>query len=165
MDVTPNQERELTVERKESHTAANHHEVVEVEIEKSHAAQGDESDGRVDWTWKQIIATISLCGVYVGSQIPLYFVGGRSLSYIASDLGAASVGWLPVSNSLALAAVCPFCGYLQDMFGKRNISILGSTLIVVGIILTATAKSFAAGVVGMTIAGGGAAVSSLLSCI
>lgn len=31
----------------------------------------------------------------------------------------------------------------------------------VGIILTATAKSFAAGVAGMTIAGGGAAVSYL----
>lgn len=66
-----------------------------------------------------------------------------------------------MSNSLALAAACPFCGYLQDMFGKRNISILGSTLIMLGIILTATAKVFAQGVAGMTIAGAGAAIGEL----
>lgn len=47
------------------------------------------------------------------------------------------------------------------MFGKRNIAILGSTLIMVGIILTATAKTFAQGVTGMTIAGGGAAIGEL----
>lgn len=66
-----------------------------------------------------------------------------------------------MANSLALAAVCPFCGYLQDMFGKRNISILGSSLILLGIILTATAKSFAQAVAGMTLAGGGAAIGEL----
>ncbi len=83
------------------------------------------------------------------------------MTYIASDLGASSVGWIPVSNSLALAAVCPFCGYLQDMFGKRNISILGSSAIMLGLIITATAKSLAQGISGMTLAGGGAAIGEL----
>ncbi|KIW87484.1 uncharacterized protein Z519_11807 [Cladophialophora bantiana CBS 173.52] len=147
-------------EEKESPTVTRH-EIVDVQDERTRVAKGDDSDGRVNWTWKQVIATISLCGVYVGSQIPLYFVGEGSLSYIAADLGTVSTGWLPVSNSLALAAVCPFCGYLQDMFGKRNISILGSVLIMVGVLITATAKTFAQGVVGMTIAGGGAAIGEL----
>lgn len=65
MDVTP-QDREQPIERKENPGTAKHHEIADLEIEKSHAAKGDESDGRVDWTWKQILATISLCGVYVG---------------------------------------------------------------------------------------------------
>lgn len=47
------------------------------------------------------------------------------------------------------------------MFGKRNIAILGSILILVGTIVTATAHSFTQGVVGMTIAGAGAAVGEL----
>jgi MFS family permease len=66
-----------------------------------------------------------------------------------------------VSNSLALAAVCPFCGYLQDMFGKRNIAISGSILILVGTTVTATAHSFAQGVAGMTVAGAGAPIGEL----
>ncbi|OCT44607.1 putative major facilitator superfamily transporter [Cladophialophora carrionii] len=162
MNTTEEPERDLesSLDDKQNPTTIQHNEVVGQWDEKTGVAKGDDSDGRVNWTWKQILATISLCGVYVGSQIPLYFVGG-SLTYVASDLGSASTGWLPVSNSLALAAVCPFCGYLQDMFGKRNISILGSILILVGTIVTATAHSFAQAVAGMTIAGAGASIGEL----
>ena len=96
-----------------------------------------------------------------GSQIPLYFIGG-SLSYVEIDLGGASkISWLPVSNTLAIASVAPFCGYLQDMFGRRNISMLGCILIMVGIIIVATAHSFGQGVSGMSIAGAGAAIGEL----
>ena len=66
-----------------------------------------------------------------------------------------------MSNSLALAATCPFCGYLQDLFGRRNISLLGCAFLAVGIILTATAQTFAQGVAGMALAGAGAAVGEL----
>ncbi|KIW63894.1 hypothetical protein PV04_08862 [Phialophora macrospora] len=156
----PERDLESSLDDKQTPTTVQHNEIAGQWDEKTGVAKGDDSDGHVNWTWKQILATISLCGVYVGSQIPLYFVGG-SLTYIASDLGSASTGWLPVSNSLALAAVCPFCGYLQDMFGKRNISILGSILILVGTIVTATAHSFAQGVSGMTIAGAGASIGEL----
>jgi hypothetical protein len=47
------------------------------------------------------------------------------------------------------------------MFGKRNISILGSLLIMVGVIITATAHSLAQGIAGMAMAGGGAAIGEL----
>lgn len=66
-----------------------------------------------------------------------------------------------MSNSLALAATCPFCGYLQDLFGRRNISLLGCALLGIGIIVTATAQSFSQGVAGMTLAGAGAAIGEL----
>ncbi|KAH0842748.1 hypothetical protein AYO21_04253 [Fonsecaea monophora] len=154
------QDVESRIEEKDDPSVTRCELVVDVKDERDRVAKGDDSDGHVNWTWKQIVATVSLCGVYVGSQIPLYFVGG-SLSYIAADLGSASTGWLTVANSLALAAVCPFCGYLQDMFGKRNISILGCVMILVGLIVTATAKTFGQGVAGMAVAGGGAAIGEL----
>lgn len=71
MNAISEQELEQNTEHKKSHTSAKHHEIVNLEIEKGHAAKGDESDGHVNWTWKQIIATISLCGVYVGKSLTL----------------------------------------------------------------------------------------------
>jgi MFS family permease len=101
-----------------------------------------------------------------GSQIPLYFVGG-SLGFIAADIGGTKVSaWLPVAYALALASVAPFCGYLQDLMGRRNITLFGGLVLMVGIIVVGTAKTFGSGVVGMALAGAGAAVVSLfeISC-
>lgn len=98
---------------------------------------------------------------YAGSQIPLYFTGA-SLSFIAADIGGAKASaWLPVSYALALAAVAPFSGYLQDLIGRRNITLIGGTVLMVGTVVLATAKQFSHGVVGMTLAGAGAAIGEL----
>ncbi len=49
-----------------------------------------------------------------GSQVLLYFTGA-TLSYIALDIGGAeAIGWLPTANTLAIASVAPFVGYLQE---------------------------------------------------
>ena len=37
-----------------------------VDVENREAVKGDDSDGKIDWTWKQIAATVSLAGLYVG---------------------------------------------------------------------------------------------------
>lgn len=71
------------------------------------------------------------------------------------------MSWLPVCNTLAIAAVCPFVGYISDLFGRRNITIAGCLSIIVGIILVATAHSFAPAIVGMTLAGVGAGICEL----
>ena len=96
-----------------------------------------------------------------GSQLPLYFVGG-TLSFIAADIGGTTTQvWLPTSYSLVLAAVAPFCGYLQDLFGRRIITLAGGLLLCVGIIITGTAHSIAQAIAGMSLAGGGAAIGEL----
>jgi hypothetical protein len=113
------------------------------------------------WTLRTFIATVSLSGLYVGSQIPLYFVGG-SLSFIAADIGGAEASaWLSVSYALALSAVAPFCGYLQDLVGRRNITLGGGVSLMMGCIILATAHTFGQGVVGMSFAGAGAAIGEL----
>lgn len=91
----------------------------------------------------------------------LYFVGG-SLTYIEKDLGMTKDGpWLPVSNTLAIAAVAPFVGYLQDLFGRRTITLAGEIVIMCGLIILATSHHFGQAVTGMAFCGAGAAVCEL----
>lgn len=76
-----------------------------------------------------------------GSQILLYFTGA-TLTFIAEDIGNHSaIGWLPVANTLTIAAVCPFVGYLQDLFGKRYIAVFGALLLCIGCAVMGTAHS------------------------
>lgn len=91
----------------------------------------------------------------------LYFTGG-SLSFIEEDLGLATgVSWLPTANILAIAAACPYAGYLQDLFGKRYIALFGAACICIGCLLVATTQSFAQALAGMAISGVGAAIGEL----
>ncbi|KAH7017109.1 major facilitator superfamily domain-containing protein [Ilyonectria destructans] len=130
-------------------------------LHNSHAFKSDDSDGSVVWTPKAIIAAISLGALYSGSQVNLYFVGG-ALSYIEADLGATANGvWLPVSNTLAITAVSPFVGYLQDLLGRREITLVGLVIIMVGLALIGTAHSFGQAIAGMSLSGAGAGICEL----
>lgn len=123
-----------------------------VDIENKRAYKSDDSDGKVEWTARTVAAFVFLAAMYTGkiystpslqpdhqlragsgSQIILYFIGG-SLLFIEPDLHVTTQSaWLPVSFNLAIAAVAPYCGYLQDVFGKRNIALMGAALACVGI--------------------------------
>lgn len=86
------------------------------------------------------------------------------LSYMAADLGGealTSSTWIPVCNTLAVAAVAPFSGHFTDIFGRRNITLIGSLLIMIGLVVVATANSFAQAVAGMSLAGAGAGIGEL----
>ncbi|KAF2706441.1 MFS general substrate transporter [Pleomassaria siparia CBS 279.74] len=133
----------------------------EIDIHNRSALKGDDSDGKVVFGVRGALAAVFLAGLYTGSQVILYFVGG-SLGFISKDLKLASgSAWLPTANILAIAATCPFAGYLQDLFGKRYIALFGSACICIGIVLMATAHSFGQALVGMTVSGVGAAIGEL----
>jgi hypothetical protein len=91
-----------------SHGSQEHIEHLETENnikEKDdlEAVKGDDSDGQIDWSVRQVLACSSLALLYVGmchhllrchkmlmrvpsgSQIPLYFTGG-SLAYMTPDV-------------------------------------------------------------------------------
>lgn len=44
----------------------NHISISDPKLDASEAFKGDDSDGRIEWTRKQVAATISLSGLYVG---------------------------------------------------------------------------------------------------
>jgi MFS family permease len=60
-----------------------------------------------------------------------------------------------------ITAVAPFVGYLQDLIGRREITLIGSIVIMVGVALVGSAKNFGQGVGGMALSGAGAAVCEL----
>lgn len=41
----------------------------DIDLENKHAAKGDASDGKIDWTFRQIVATISLSMIYTGKTL------------------------------------------------------------------------------------------------
>ena len=93
--------------------------------------------------------------------MPLYFCAG-ALSYISADVGGGSAGsWLPISYTLAAAVPIPFCGYLQDIFGRRVIALGAALLVIIGAIIMGTAHSFSQGVAGMALSGAGAGIAEL----
>lgn len=93
----------------------------------------------------------------------MYFLAG-ALSYIVKDIGAESnAAWLPISYTLAAAVPVLFTGYLQDIFGRRNIAMISGFLVIIGSIILGTAHGFVQGVAGSSIAGAGAGVAELTS--
>lgn len=83
---------------------------------------------------------------------------------MVADLGGqalVSPSWIPVCNTLAVAAVAPFSGYLTDLFGRRNITLAGSVFIMIGLVLNATAHNFSQAVAGMSLSGAGAGIGEL----
>ncbi|KIW94973.1 uncharacterized protein Z519_04953 [Cladophialophora bantiana CBS 173.52] len=129
--------------------------------DNAHAVKGDDSDGTIEWTGKHIIASLSLAGLYVGAQIPLCFVGD-SVMFIARDIGSfQKASWLTVANDLAIASIAPFLGYLQDISGRRYMSLIGSVAIMIGIILVGASHAFGQAVTGISFAGAGGAIGEL----
>ncbi|KAF2806812.1 putative major facilitator superfamily transporter [Mytilinidion resinicola] len=113
------------------------------------------------WKFRTSIAGFSLCLLYVGSQISLYFIGA-TISFIVEDIGGADkISWLPVANTLAVASTAPFSGYLQDLIGRRYIALTGSAFLIVGAILVGTAHSFGQAVTGMALTGAGSGIGEL----
>ncbi|OQV00814.1 hypothetical protein CLAIMM_06262 [Cladophialophora immunda] len=132
----------------------------DIDPENRHAAKADDSDGKTEWHWRTIFATIGLAGLYVGSQLPSQMVGG-ALGYVSADIHTSFASWLITANTLAYAAVCPFVGYVTDLVGRRWIVLAGGVSIVVGSIVIATTHTFGQAVAGMAIAGAGGGICEL----
>ncbi|OQU96911.1 hypothetical protein CLAIMM_02926 [Cladophialophora immunda] len=136
-------------------------EASHLEIETKADGHSDDTASHAPWTSRQILATLSLSFLYCGSQLPLYFVSA-SLSFIVEQVGGADIdSWLPQSYALAFASLAPFSGYLQDVFGRRYISLTGGVVLCIGLILIGTTRTMAQGIVGCTISGVGAAIGEL----
>jgi MFS family permease len=87
---------------------------------------------------------------------------GGFLTFMGKELHATDKqSWLSVGNTLAIAVTAPYVGYLQDVLGRRNITLSGSLLLMIGCVLVATAHGFSQAVTGMVVAGVGAGIGEL----
>lgn len=87
------------------------------------------------------MSLVAMAFLWTGSQIPVYLLGGIPPIIYADIGGVDRWVWFVLANLLALAAVCPFVGSLSDLLGRRWVSLLGSTLLVIAMIICGTAKT------------------------
>ena len=140
----------------------------------------------IPWTAKRMIAILALCTyhlalrrsacaigkqqtltthrapgiVYVGSQIILYFASA-GLTDISKSLDTKLGNWMLTANTLAVAAICPFVGYITDMLGRRWVCIFGIVFLLIASIVIATAHTLGTAIVAMAIGGIGAGICEL----
>ena len=96
---------------------------------------------RLSETRKIFLALLAMSFLWVGSQIPLYLFGSI-LPLIYSDIGGADrYVWMVIGYLIPCAGLCPFVGALSDMFGRRNVGLTGQLLLILGPIVTSTAKT------------------------
>lgn len=115
---------------------------------------------RTLWTATRIIALLSLCVVYVGSQVILYFVSSGLLP-ISRSLNTPYGNWMLTANTLAVAAICPFVGYITDMLGRRWMCLFGSLCLIIASIVQATANTLGQAVAAQAVGGIGAGICEL----
>lgn len=54
----------------EKHPLEHQHTLSAIDVENSAAFKGDDSDGVVEWNFRNILASIFLCMLYTGTIIP-----------------------------------------------------------------------------------------------
>lgn len=112
-------------------------------------------------TFRRFMPLVAMAFLWTGSQIPLYLFGAVP-PYIYQDVGGADRWiWFVLGNLLALASICPFVGSLSDLFGRRYVAILGACFLILGMIVTSTAKTMNIFIGGMAISGVGAGINEL----
>jgi hypothetical protein len=70
-----------------------------------HAENGTEEE--IPWTFTRVIAIISLCLVYVGSQVILYFISA-GLTVISKDLNTEIGNWMVTANVSKQSSIFSF---------------------------------------------------------
>lgn len=64
--VEPWSSSHVEVETDEKNSLEKIHSLADVDVENHFAFKGDDSDGKVDWTWRKMAATTFLCMLYTG---------------------------------------------------------------------------------------------------
>jgi MFS family permease len=87
---------------------------------------------------------------------------GGTLTFIAADIGGGeNIAWLPVAFSLAIAATCPFVGYVEDVVGRREIILGGAILLCVGSAIVGSSKGLGQAIAGAAIGGIGSGIGEI----
>ncbi|POS74715.1 major facilitator superfamily transporter [Diaporthe helianthi] len=90
-------------------------------------------------TWAALIAL----GISLGAPIGLTFLTLNAiLVAVTEEVGGQNlIPWVVGAWSVASASTAGMGGYLSDIFGRRNIILVGNLLVFIGSILGATARS------------------------
>lgn len=99
----------------ESQHSANDHDEFS-KSEKGVVANSEALDAEdIPWTFKRVVAIISLCLVYVGSQVILYFISA-GLTPISKDLNTSIGNWMITANVSASTRQSPLVYTFANRF-------------------------------------------------
>lgn len=96
-----------------------------------------------------------------GAQLPLYFMVGP-MAYIVADVNAGQkASWIPLAYVLAQGTPVPFAGYIQDIVGRRWMTLISSFSVAIGAVFIGTAHNFPHAVSRSALAGTGGGIAEL----
>ncbi|KAK5069331.1 hypothetical protein LTS08_008477 [Lithohypha guttulata] len=122
---------------------------------------GEDHDVEPPMTVNRALSLVAMAFLWTGSQVPVYILGAVP-PYIYADIGGVDRWvWFVLAYLLALAAICPFVGSVSDLIGRRWVSLIGSGLLVIAMIVCGVAKSMGVFIAGMTLSGIGAGICEL----
>ncbi|OAG12773.1 MFS general substrate transporter [Paraphaeosphaeria sporulosa] len=112
---------------------------------------------------KLFMTLVCMSFLWIGSQIPLYLFGSV-LPLIYQDIGGVDRWvWFVIGYLIPNAALCPFVGALSDLYGRQNVAIGGQACLILGPIITATAKTMNIAIAGSMFSGIGAGLNELIA--
>ena len=125
-------------------------------------------------TLKRLLALFSLTLLFMTAAVPVYFLTATlgipleihtdGIAFVEADIGGGnSVVWLGMANTLATAATAPFAGSISGLLGRRYVALLGSSLVIIGVIITGTATQIDVAIGGMAIVGVGAGLAEVIA--
>jgi MFS family permease len=126
-------------------------------------------------TFKRFMVLLSLVWLMVTSATPiifitavlcnLFFARRLIVAYVVADIGGeTSEAWLGTASTVATAAIAPFAGAISDLIGRRYVALLGSALIIIGMIVVGTARRMDVAIGGTAIVGVGGGLAEVVGC-
>jgi len=113
--------------------------------------------------WGLFMTLTCMAFLWIGSQIPLYLFGSV-LPTIYQDIGGVDrYTWFVIGYLIPNAALCPFVGALSDLYGRQKVAIVGQLTLIIGPIITATAKTMNIAIAGQVFSGIGAGLNELIA--
>lgn len=84
------------------------------------------------------------------------------MAYLVVDVNPGQkASWIPLAYILAQGTPVPFAGYIQDIVGRRWMTIVSSFSVAVAAVLIGTANTFPQIVFGSALAGAGGGIAEL----
>ncbi|KAF2750085.1 MFS general substrate transporter [Sporormia fimetaria CBS 119925] len=112
---------------------------------------------------KLFMILLCMSFLWIGSQIPLYLFGSV-LPTIYQDIGGTDrYTWFVIGYLIPNAALCPFVGAFSDIYGRQKVAIVGQVVLILGPIITATAKTMNIAIAGQVFSGLGAGLNELIA--